>query len=383
MGKGCEFILQLRGRRREDNIEMDKNLILSICIPTHNRAKETMELIEECLKINARDIEICVTDQNSTDGTVDRVKELKDERIRVVLNDEPMIGYFNMVQSIYNAKGKYALYINDRDILDYKKVNLLIELLREREFAFLKCCERNKTTNGRLNVYHNVFESLIEYSFSNHPTGLVFNRELIEEHISRDEIFYYEHPREVYYWDFLARELFKFGKTAIWNNGLWWQRSSQYLKSNKSGVASDQTKVYFLPQNRILQMKQVMYQIFEKSTFQISEDEKFAVAKKIIDDVSDCAGGYKWGIGDYAQCGHYGLHKKYISLFQRLKIDLATAKNMAEFMKKRGYPDKWIDYQKSYLKNHFINLVKSDFRMNLSMIKRDIKGIIETTRRKK
>lgn len=94
-------------------------------------------------------------------------------------------------------------------------------------------------------------------------------------------------------------------------------------------------------------------------------------------------GGYKWGIGDYAQCGHYGLHKKYISLFQRLKIDLATAKNMAEFMKKRGYPDKWIDYQKSYLKNHFINLVKSDFRMNLSMIKRDIKGIIETTRRKK
>lgn len=346
--------------------------LLSICIPTYNRKWESIELIQRCLEVNNSNIEIVVTDQMSTDGTVEAIKELRDSRIRVIINQEPMIGYLNMIQSIYNAAGKYALYVNDRDLLYTDKIVGLIELLEKKDYAFVSTLEATRHTNGNLVEYEDTYASLMGHSALHHPTGMIYNRDLIDKYIPKEDIFSYESEKEVYYWDFLMRELFKYGKTAIWNNGLWSQRSYLYLQKNQSGVAPNNKRVYFLPQNKIYFYKKIFYQLFERSCFDFDNIQKFNIAKLYIDRLTDCGGAFKWCIGDSAETAHYGLKKRFIGLHERLRIDKITCEKMAAFLQRRGYPNEWIAYQKSNFRRKLIIIILKDLKMDLSMIKRRI-----------
>lgn len=56
--------------------------LLSICIPTYNRASIIRDCVDSCLEINSKNIEIVVTDNASTDGTYNELKDIKDSRFK-------------------------------------------------------------------------------------------------------------------------------------------------------------------------------------------------------------------------------------------------------------------------------------------------------------
>ena len=60
---------------------------VTVLMPTYNVAPYVKEAVESVLRQTYHDFELLVIDDCSTDGTLDVVRSIKDERIRVVRND--------------------------------------------------------------------------------------------------------------------------------------------------------------------------------------------------------------------------------------------------------------------------------------------------------
>ena len=67
---------------------MAANPKISVCIPVYNREKYIAQCIESVLAQDYKNIEIIISDNCSTDGTVDIINGyLKDKRIRFYRNE--------------------------------------------------------------------------------------------------------------------------------------------------------------------------------------------------------------------------------------------------------------------------------------------------------
>lgn len=91
-------------------------ILLSICIPTYNRADIVYKCVASCLQIEADWIEVAITDNCSTDNTQKVLSEIMDERFRYYRNNEN-IGYQNLMVCMKNGSGKYCLLLSDEDEL--------------------------------------------------------------------------------------------------------------------------------------------------------------------------------------------------------------------------------------------------------------------------
>lgn len=101
---------------------------VSIVIPSLNSMCYIEECLQSVLNQTLQDIEILCVDANSTDGTLEYLKELesKDKRLKVIISKKKSYGH-QMNLGIKAAKGEY-LGIVESD--DYIKPNMYAELYR-------------------------------------------------------------------------------------------------------------------------------------------------------------------------------------------------------------------------------------------------------------
>lgn len=108
---------------------MTKNPILSICIPTYNRLSYLKNLLELLLpQILSKKIEICISDNNSSDGTRDFLHSLVNNYafIKCVIQSNNLTIDDNMYAVIAMATGHYIYPIGDDDLIVEGGVDLLI-----------------------------------------------------------------------------------------------------------------------------------------------------------------------------------------------------------------------------------------------------------------
>ncbi|MDD3413814.1 MAG: glycosyltransferase family 2 protein [Lachnospiraceae bacterium] len=115
---------------------MTSNILLSICIPTYNRAdtlKLALKSIEISIKGYETQVEICISDNNSVDNTKGVVEEfatripIKYHRMK---NTVPaLINWNYTVKSM--SDGKYVIMIGDDDIFVNEGIKRLLEQLRK------------------------------------------------------------------------------------------------------------------------------------------------------------------------------------------------------------------------------------------------------------
>ncbi len=91
--------------------------LVSICIPTFNGARWIRECLTSALAQSYQPIEILVVDDGSTDGTVELVQSLKDERTRVIVNEQNqgMVHCWN--KCIELARGEFVKFLFQDDVL--------------------------------------------------------------------------------------------------------------------------------------------------------------------------------------------------------------------------------------------------------------------------
>ena len=104
--------------------------LLSICIPTYNRAEIVFECVKNCLKNEYDFLEVVVTDNCSTDTTEEKLSQIKDSRFKYYKNKEN-IGYANLSMCMKNGSGKYCLLLSDEDEIydiDWKNLKSFLEV---------------------------------------------------------------------------------------------------------------------------------------------------------------------------------------------------------------------------------------------------------------
>ncbi len=109
-------------------------VILSICIPTYNRKNYLRcaldSIISDGLDSN---VEILISDNASTDGTLELVKDFiqKGHNITYLRNEVNIGPDGNILKCIQNAKGKFIQLMGDDDILASGAVEYILNFLKK------------------------------------------------------------------------------------------------------------------------------------------------------------------------------------------------------------------------------------------------------------
>lgn len=106
--------------------------LVSIVVPTHNRAALLPLAVDSCLRQDHADIEVIVVDDGSTDGTAEVLAGLqkKDRRIQVHRQENTGLpGTLN--RGFAAARGEYRTWISDDNTYHPAAVSSMLSVLRE------------------------------------------------------------------------------------------------------------------------------------------------------------------------------------------------------------------------------------------------------------
>lgn len=104
--------------------------MISVCIATYNGARYIGEQLASILKQLSAEDEVVVSDDGSTDGTIDIVRSLNDRRIRIVDGPRRHSPTLNFERALRNAKGEYIFLADQDDVWLEGKVTRCVEELQ-------------------------------------------------------------------------------------------------------------------------------------------------------------------------------------------------------------------------------------------------------------
>lgn len=104
--------------------------MISVCIATYNGARYIGEQLASILKQLSAEDEVVVSDDGSTDGTLDIVRSLNDRRIRIVDGPRRHSPTLNFEWALRNAKGEYIFLADQDDVWLEGKVTRCVEELQ-------------------------------------------------------------------------------------------------------------------------------------------------------------------------------------------------------------------------------------------------------------
>ncbi len=164
---------------------MESNVILSICISTYNRATKIEKLVREILKCKSKKISVVVTDDKSTDETLEKLGNIKDDRVYLMKNKLNLGARGNWYETINNGNGKYILHLLDRDWLDYRYLDNVVSILESEDIGFGYIGNlytrywRINSRNDAVEYYTNKTETTNMFAFSwIHPSGFLIKKDV-------------------------------------------------------------------------------------------------------------------------------------------------------------------------------------------------------------
>ena len=91
--------------------------IVSICVPTFNGVVTVSETIQSILRQSFQQWELVISDDESTDNTLTKIKEFDDPRIRIISRRQRTTPADNWNHCIEHAQGKYIKVMGQDDLL--------------------------------------------------------------------------------------------------------------------------------------------------------------------------------------------------------------------------------------------------------------------------
>ena len=97
----------------------NKNLYLSICIPTYNMEKYIEKALLSIINQTFQYFEIIIVNDNSNDNSISIINriQIKDKRIRIINHIKNLGVYFSRIEAALNANGKYILFMDPDDMI--------------------------------------------------------------------------------------------------------------------------------------------------------------------------------------------------------------------------------------------------------------------------
>jgi len=150
---------------------MTQNPLVSVVIPTFNRATTICRTIDNVLEQTYRNFEVIIVDDGSSDDTVPRLRQRYGDRIQVVTqsNAGPAVARNHGARV---AKGEIIAFQDSDDLWKPAKLARQVALLSAAEES-VPCC----LSNAEMGVIHGKERTTFEHSslFPQHEEGLWLN----------------------------------------------------------------------------------------------------------------------------------------------------------------------------------------------------------------
>lgn len=167
--------------------------MISICLATHNGGKYINEQLDSILPQLGDNDEIIVSDDGSTDDTIDRIKSYNDPRIKIYHYKQPpfkkahknfIYAARNFENALKHSKGDYIFLCDQDDIWNKDKIRIMLPYLKKYD-----CVHHGKYdmfTDGSPLMIHrsmpyerDIIRALIRMRFSGCCMG--FTRRLLDK----------------------------------------------------------------------------------------------------------------------------------------------------------------------------------------------------------
>jgi len=165
---------------------MTNRPLLSICIPTYNRARFLKDALDSILNqindYNKDKVEICISDNASEDNTEELVKEYqKKSSIPIIYhrNEKNMGADYNFLKVVEIANGEYCWLLGSDDIIEERGIDTVLREIEENrdvvDIFIVKHKGYDKELKKEIDIPHPLsrYQKLEEVVFKNTKDALI------------------------------------------------------------------------------------------------------------------------------------------------------------------------------------------------------------------
>ena len=182
-----KLLLQIHNKRLINFSKRRENVFLSVLIPSFNRGSKALSAVKEiCRTGYDSEIEIVVSD-NGSDSYVQEyqeIRDMKDTRVRYHRNESNLGFLENVVRLLEMAKGKYAIFSGDEDIMCISNLPYYMNLLKKHGECGVFCTSGiygNFGLPSQDTVCVQGINALIEGINRNYLTGAGYNMAFVRQ----------------------------------------------------------------------------------------------------------------------------------------------------------------------------------------------------------
>ena len=308
------------------------NCLLSICIPTYNRLFKLKQQIDCLLSLDDPRFEIVVSDNQSTDGTIEYLKSINNTKLKV-LHQDSVSSARNITNALINADGDFALLLLDKDSLSIEGLPEILDYLSNTTAKAGFCRLDIKEREGEGCAFLEPSESFPKNAYlCRHPSGYFYHsKEMKIELEDSEELIQKEFP---FIWDVVFTHMASKYDTLIVKIPFM-SSESDYEGTKIKSLTYNVNNLWFSPEqvtNRYL------FFLNDLGTISLSDELKNKTRYKLMRDCfRNSTIQYAWVLSNHDLCLHYGIPNTRLSVKNMFKI----AQSVYNKLKMSGY-NKWL-----------------------------------------
>jgi glycosyltransferase involved in cell wall biosynthesis len=144
---------------REVVVSQMSSPLVSICVTSYNHQNHVRAAVESAQQQTFSDWEMILIDDGSTDGTLDALKDICDERISIESFATNKTRCVALNQCLDKAKGRFLAILNSDDLWHPTKLERQLDIMQSRNqvgvvFSWVNAIDENGSDQGRTEHFH-------------------------------------------------------------------------------------------------------------------------------------------------------------------------------------------------------------------------------------
>lgn len=229
------------------------SFLLSICIPTFNRKDRVVKTVQSLMSTDIAELEVCVLDNGSEDGTYEALLDIQDRRFRLIRNETNIGQFQNHYKALFAGTGKYIVIMMDRDEIHIDKLKLLLKYLSASEYDAIL----SNPYFVKQSMILNKKNSCYLWTIGDHPSFIVFKRNILVREWTYEKLCKTTLSEKEYVlpWTSLILTESYWDKKLLFIPELSWvsendQGTTPYYSGRRTGY-----QLYYMPQAGLIRIK--------------------------------------------------------------------------------------------------------------------------------
>jgi hypothetical protein len=299
--------------------EMSPSPFLTFCIPSFNRVEQVQSLVNSLLSLPDEDIEVVVLDNASTDGTHQKLSQIRDPRFKLATNPENRGALFNMVNVFCLANGAYVVYSTDQDKTNIERVSDFKAFLRANPKVSCGFCNFDVAPGTPHQHHTQGFDAVNAIAYKGrHPTGYFFRNEDLRR-VRMTERFSDFNVVDLFPLEFTFAEVALQGDGTVYNGGLFSPNTGEGVIKHKSATTNGASRTaFFAPAARL---KLALSYSRHVDQLELSQSERSRLIGRIFfGELRSATSGYRAVMGNKKLCIHYRMEPRHIGWAELVSI---------------------------------------------------------------